>query len=138
MSNIDAKTILELVPLFDRRLFYTGAGLAIVSAAAFVLTSLPVIPETAPAAEDVTSVEREIPQQGRKIEREPRAEHRYRYMLKEHNGRIAVFPAESDEPELVLDVLVKYLPDFDRTQMQQGIQVKDYEELVRLIEDYTS
>jgi len=125
--------------MFDRRLFYTGAALAIVSVASFVLTSLPVIPETvAPDAENTSGVEREIPRQTRGPEREPDDTERYQYMLKEHDGRIAVFPAQSEEPELVLDVLVKHLPDFDRTQMQQGIQVKDYEELVRLIEDYTS
>ena len=124
--------------MFDRRLIYTGAAIAVVSAASFVLTALPIIPETAPVTENVPGVEREAPRQEGKPEREPRAEAGYRYLLKEHNGRIAVFPAESEEPELVLDVLVKYLPDLDRTQMQQGIHVKDYEELVRLIEDYTS
>jgi len=125
--------------LFDRRLFYTGAALAIVSAAAFVLTGLPAIPETvSPAAENISGVEREVPRQTRGTQRESGDDKPYQYMLREYDGRIAVFPAESEEPELVLDVLVKYLPDFDRTQMQQGIHVKDYEELVRLIEDYTS
>ncbi len=51
---------------------------------------------------------------------------------------MAVFTAGESEPEVVLDVFVQYLPDLDREQMAEGIPVKDYNELVALLEDYTS
>lgn len=129
--------VLEMISLFDKRLICTGAAVLIVAVASLVLSSAPEIPEIAPMNENVSGVERE-PFQESQAEPEAGAAGDYAYTIREHNGRIAVFPKESAQPELILDVLVKYLPDLDRTQMQNGIQVKDYEELVRLIEDYTS
>jgi hypothetical protein len=34
--------------------------------------------------------------------------------------------------------LVKFLPDYDRIQLREGIPVKDYETLSAMIEDYIS
>lgn len=61
------------------------------------------------------------------------------YIIREYQGRVAVFFADNDqEPELVLDTLVQYLPDYDRSQMHEGIPVETYEQLVSRIEDYIS
>ena len=62
----------------------------------------------------------------------------YQYILKEHEGHLAVFLKGKDEPEMVFDVLVRFLPEYDRGQLSQGVYVKDYEELIQRIEDYIS
>lgn len=117
--------------MFDRRFVWTGAAVALVAAVSFFVSRIPAKPEIAPITETVSGIEKQ--QETPSVE-----EFGYAYLLKELDGRVAVYPAGSLEPELVLDVLVKYLPDYDRSQMQQGIQVKDYKQLVSLIEDYTS
>jgi hypothetical protein len=115
--------------MLDARLALTGAALAVVMAASYLVISPPAKPELAPASGSAaeTAAEAEEP-----------LEPEYMYVIKEHEGRVAVFPAGATEPELVLDVLVRYLPDLDRKQMQEGVPVKDYDELVALLEDYSS
>ncbi|MEG0272056.1 MAG: hypothetical protein RR639_01680 [Hydrogenoanaerobacterium sp.] len=66
------------------------------------------------------------------------ADSSYEYMLKDYNGRLAVFSVGAETPDMVFDVYIKNLPDFDRTELQSGIKAKDYTALVELIEDYTS
>ena len=39
---------------------------------------------------------------------------------------------------MVFDVYVRLLPEYDRGQLNQGVYVKDYEELINRIEDYIS
>lgn len=123
--------------LFDKRLAVTSAAVILVAAISFVMSNAIKIPELAPINENVAGIELDNAKK-RAASIPPDKEEEYEYTIKEHNGRVAVFPAKSAEPELVLDVLVKYLPDYDRAQMQDGIHVKNYEELVKLIEDYTS
>lgn len=60
------------------------------------------------------------------------------YYLREHNGKLAVFAPDSDVPELVFDVYLSTLPAYDRGQLQMGIPIYSYEELVQRIEDYIS
>ena len=92
-------------------------------------------PQAAPLHETVSGVE----QNPAPVESEPEPAPDYAYMLREYEGRVAVFTADNPaEPEMVLDTLVKYLPDYDRSQMQEGIKVKDYQQLVSLIEDFAS
>lgn len=63
----------------------------------------------------------------------------YEYILKEYNKKIGVFtPDEQEIPTLILDVSVKYLPEYDQGQLSTGIFVEDYTKLISLIEDYTS
>lgn len=62
----------------------------------------------------------------------------YEYILKEYKGRLAVFSRGQTEPDMVFDVYVQSLPEFDRGLLQSGIAAKDYPALVSLIEDYTS
>lgn len=60
------------------------------------------------------------------------------YLLKGHEGKLAVFIIGKEEPELVLDRYLHHLPDVDRLRLEEGIEVAEYADLLRLIEDYTS
>jgi len=62
----------------------------------------------------------------------------YGYLLREHEGKLAVFEKGQDTPHMVFDIYVSTLPDYDQGQLAQGVKVKDYDELVLLIEDYIS
>ncbi len=117
--------------MFDQRFLWTSAAVMVVAALSFFLSQPKEPPEIAQIVESVSGIEREAASTSR-------TETEYSYILKEHNGRVAVYAAGEDEPQLVLDVPVKYLPDYDRSQMAIGIPVKNYDELVALIEDYTS
>lgn len=66
------------------------------------------------------------------------ADDSFSYVLGEYSGRLAVFSRGSQDPDLVFDVYLQALPDFDRMQLESGVAAKDYTELVALIEDYTS
>ena len=61
-----------------------------------------------------------------------------KYMLKGEEGKLAVFIIGKKEPELVFDVYLHYLPDVDRMRLEEGIEVADYDQLLNLIEDFTS
>lgn len=41
-------------------------------------------------------------------------------------------------PEIVFDVFLNNLPDIDKFKLAEGVPARDYKELMRLIEDYTS
>lgn len=62
----------------------------------------------------------------------------YRYILRTSNGRLAVYLKDATEPQMVFDVSVRVLPEFDQQQLEEGIRIKDYQTLVTLIEDYVS
>jgi len=116
--------------VFDKRLLVTGAALAVVIMAAVVAANIPAgTQETMPLHEPVSDVEKP-PQE--------ESEAAHGYVLREHQGRIGVFTGNAGEPDMVLDVLVKYLPEYDRQILGEGIPVDSYEQLVALIEDYTS
>lgn len=115
--------------MFDKRLLITGAALAVMIMAAVVAVNIPTgTQETVPMHETVSDVEK--PSQAE-------SEAPLVYVLKEHEGRIGVFTG-GEEPDMMLDVLVKYLPDYDRELLREGISVDSYERLVSLIEDYSS
>lgn len=117
--------------LFDQRFVLTGVAIAAVAALSFFIASSRQEEEVRPITESVSGIER-------KSETKEPPEYDYEYLLKEHEGRIAVYQAGANKPEIILDVLVKHLPDYDRSQMAVGIPVKDYDSLISLIEDYTS
>ena len=117
--------------MFDKRFWITGAAVLAVAASAFFFAGAPEPREIAAADDAVSGIARDIPAQ-------MDGQEEYAYYLREHKGRVAVFLAGEDDPQMELDVLVKYLPDYDREQMRNGIPVKDYEELQKLIEDYIS
>ncbi len=60
------------------------------------------------------------------------------YLLRGYEGKLAVFIIGKKEPELVLDRYLHHLPDVDRLRLEEGIEVTQYSDLLRLIEDYTS
>lgn len=60
------------------------------------------------------------------------------YVLKDYYGKIAVFQTNKDQPDIVFDVYVSTLPEFDQKALQTGVFAQDMKELNRLIEDYTS
>lgn len=60
------------------------------------------------------------------------------YMLKDYHGKIAVFETDKDQPDIVFDVYVSTLPEFDQKALKTGVFAQDMKELNRLIEDYTS
>lgn len=62
----------------------------------------------------------------------------YGYLLKEHEGKLAVFEKGQSTPHMVFDIYISTLPNYDQGQLAQGVKVKDYDELVLLIEDYIS
>ena len=60
------------------------------------------------------------------------------YYLRDYQGKLAVFLPDKQTPEIVFDVYLSTLPAYDRGQLQLGVPVQDYEELVKRIEDYIS
>jgi len=62
----------------------------------------------------------------------------YIYIIREYDGRVAVFARGESTPEVVLERLVHHLPTYDRIQLREGVRVFTQEELQERIEDYTS
>lgn len=61
-----------------------------------------------------------------------------RYKIQEYNGNIAVFEEGQEKPFQKTEIAVKNLPEADRTELKNGIEVKTNEELQALLEDYLS
>lgn len=62
----------------------------------------------------------------------------YPYLLRTYEGKLALFSTDLVKPDMVFDVYVRTLPEFDRDQLERGVRVPDYEKLTSLIEDYIS
>ncbi|HHX56487.1 MAG TPA: hypothetical protein GX710_00555 [Clostridiales bacterium] len=60
------------------------------------------------------------------------------YILKEYEGKLAIFRENSIKPYKKLDVDTSTLTDYDKELIKQGIVVKTEIELNALLEDYTS
>ena len=60
------------------------------------------------------------------------------YILKSYEGKLAVFLPGEPVPQKVFDVWLSSLPQYDRGQLELGIPVESYPELVQRIEDYIS
>ncbi|MDD3193588.1 MAG: hypothetical protein PHE47_07020 [Oscillospiraceae bacterium] len=60
------------------------------------------------------------------------------YWLRDYNGYLAVFTPGQEEPEMVFQVFTRNLPQYDRQALQDGIGIRNYEELVARIEDFIS
>ena len=60
------------------------------------------------------------------------------YIVKLYNGRIGIFSSGSSVPDSVLDINVTLLPQSEQARLTDGIQVKTHDELLSLIENYTS
>lgn len=60
------------------------------------------------------------------------------YILKEYEGKIAVFSSDSDKPIKITNASVSKLPQSDQQNLKAGIQVQNQKELNRLLEDFCS
>jgi hypothetical protein len=60
------------------------------------------------------------------------------YIVKDYNGKVAVFEKDKIEPFKITDCLVSHLPNYDQRILKDGIEVKTELELERLLEDYCS
>ena len=67
---------------------------------------------------------------------EPQAESKF--VIKEHNGSVAVFENGKKNPIKETETLVADLPLADREILKKGINVSSKEELLRILEDYCS
>ena len=61
----------------------------------------------------------------------------YRYILKDYNGRIALFLSDNDTPEEVFEIFTSSLPEEDVALIKNGILVTE-DEVKKILEDYTS
>lgn len=81
----------------------------------------------------------DVPVPGESAEFIPTGEpYSFQYILKDYEGKLAVYLPDASEPEKIFNVYLSTLPPFDRGQLQQGVKIKDYAELVQRIEDYIS
>ena len=55
--------------------------------------------------------------------------------VREYNGRIGLFKADSSVPYRVIDYDISLMPEFDREQLREGVVMETEEELRRFIED---
>jgi len=62
----------------------------------------------------------------------------YLYVVRDFNGKVAVFKIGNDVPEYVFNVYTNALPALDQQQLGEGIYAKNDYELRGLIEDYSS
>ncbi len=58
------------------------------------------------------------------------------YILRDYDGRLAVFSFDSDQPEEILDIFTGSLPEYDQEQLKKGVSVYSPEHLESLIQDY--
>ena len=58
------------------------------------------------------------------------------YLLRDSGGRLALCQEGSGEPIALYDVYTRLLPEEDVLRLQEGIPVRDAEELQRLLEDF--
>lgn len=123
----------------DKRFIWTATAILVVTICSAMIANLPERPSTTPLQETVSGVERATDIPENTVSEADSSQPDYAYIMREYEGRIAIFSADNDtEPEMVLDTMVKFLPDTDQGQMREGIKVRDYKELVSLIEDYVS
>lgn len=60
------------------------------------------------------------------------------YILREYDGKLAVYKAGESTPSRILDMETRLLPSYDQGLLRAGIEVSSPEELNQLLEDYTS
>lgn len=58
------------------------------------------------------------------------------YIVKEYDGKVAVFKLGENEPAETLDIDITSLPFSDRAALKEGISLQDTKKLNQLIEDF--
>lgn len=66
------------------------------------------------------------------------AERTAQQMLREWNGRLALFKGDATEPAEVYEVTVAALPEEEQQRLREGIAVESEEMLAALLDNYTS
>ncbi|MBQ3069500.1 MAG: hypothetical protein IJD01_06105 [Clostridia bacterium] len=59
-------------------------------------------------------------------------------VVREWDGRVAVFLPQGNTPEAVYDTWVSSLPEADRERLCEGVAVYSHSALREVLEDYTS
>ncbi len=60
------------------------------------------------------------------------------YVVKEYNGKIAVFEKGSQSPYRTTDMYINFLPEYDKALLSTGIEVDTQAEVNKVLEDYIS
>lgn len=60
------------------------------------------------------------------------------YVIKEYNGRIALFVNNNELPKETYEIFTSSLPSEDAEKIRKGITVTNENDLQRILEDYTS
>ena len=60
------------------------------------------------------------------------------FLLKEYYGNIGVFSAGKSEPLYVTEISMDSLRAYDRESLKTGIRLREYEEVLQLLEDFNS
>ena len=61
-----------------------------------------------------------------------------KYILKDYNGRIAVFYDGSETPNEIYEIYTRSLPAEDIEKIEKGIIITGIDELAEILEDFTS
>lgn len=60
------------------------------------------------------------------------------YLIKTYGGKVAVFTSGSGAPDQVFDVNVASLPQAEQTRLKNGFRVQTRDEMLAVIENYSS
>lgn len=60
------------------------------------------------------------------------------YTLGEHEGKLALFKRGYSMPVEIYDVYLSSLPDSEQSKIEEGISAESDDEILKIIEDYTS
>lgn len=93
---------------------------------------------TAGTAAVITRATRSVPAAAIMGEQTTQSADTRQYILREHNGRLAVFLAGRAEPLLQTDMTTHNLRHYDRELLLRGIEVTGYENLLGLLEDFSN
>lgn len=61
-----------------------------------------------------------------------------KYIVKEHNGQIAVFVGDDTIPIKILNIDVSQLREYDKQQFKKGITLNTLSDVLMLEEDFSS
>ncbi|MEG2039126.1 MAG: hypothetical protein RRZ73_05305 [Oscillospiraceae bacterium] len=62
----------------------------------------------------------------------------FQFLIANYQGRIAVYEKNRTTPKKIFNVYLSTLPEYDKKQLEKGIPIANYEELVKRLEDYIS
>ncbi len=62
----------------------------------------------------------------------------HKYILKDYNGRIAVYYEGSETPNEIFEIYTRTLPAEDAEKIENGIEINGPDKLSEILADYTS